>query len=196
MSSKDKNEKEKKNESGNENENDETLMSSKDDDGNENENEDDDETISQNEKNKIIKGKNDILHEIIDKSKSFEEHIKSFKKLEGLKGYWPYNDFGDKELKSKYFKIELADMANEIDKKLFIQIFGHTLIKLANKLINTTNKEENQIIVKNINKNKDKLFEQDDFCDYVIQPSDRCINLIDAIKLILDFNETIQLDLV
>ena len=30
----------------------------------------------------------------------------------------------------------------------------------------------------------------------MIQPSDQCINLIDAIKLILDFNETIQLDLV
>ena len=49
-------------------------------------------------------------------------------------------------------------MSNEIDKKLFKQIFGHTLIKLANKLINTTNKEENQIIVKNIEKSKDKPF--------------------------------------
>ena len=51
-------------------------------------------------------------------------------------------------------------MSNEIDKKLFKQIFGHTLETLANKLINTTNKEENQIIVKNINKNKDKIYEQ------------------------------------
>ena len=76
------------------------------------------------------------------------------KKLEGLKGYYPYNDYDDKELKSKYFKIELADMSNEIDEKLFEQIFGHTLIKLADKLINTTDKEENQIIVKNIEKNK------------------------------------------
>ena len=101
-------------------------------------------------KNKIIKGKNDNLDEIIDKSKSFEEQIKSLKKLEGLKGYWPYKDFGDKELKSKYFKIQLADMSNEIDKKLFEQIFGHTLIKLVDKLINTKNKKSNQIIVKNI----------------------------------------------
>ena len=38
-------------------------------------------------------------------------------------------------------------MSNKIDKKLFEQIFGHTLIKLAGKLINTTNKEENQITV-------------------------------------------------
>ena len=66
-------------------------------------------------------------------------------------------------------------MSNEIDKKLFKQIFGHTLETLANKLINTKNKEENQIIVKNINKNKEKLYEQnetDPFHDWVIQPSD------------------------
>ena len=52
-------------------------------------------------------------------------------------------------------------MPNEIDEKLFEQIFGHTLIKLADKLINTTNKKENQIIVKNIDKNKDKPLEID-----------------------------------
>ena len=79
--------------------------------------------------------------------------------------------------------------------KLFEQIFGHTLIKLADKLINTTNKEENQIIVKNIEKSKDKLLEMDDFGDWVIQPNDQCINLKDTIDLILDFNED-QLDLV
>ena len=45
-------------------------------------------------------------------------------------------------------------MSNEIDEKLFEQIFGHTLIKLADKLINKTNKEENQIIVKKIEKIK------------------------------------------
>ena len=81
-------------------------------------------------------------------------------------------------------------MSNEIDEKLFEQTFGHTLIKLVNKLINTTNKEENQKIIKNINKNKDKIYEQKRG-DWVIQPSDRRINLIHAIKLILDFNETI-----
>ena len=93
MSSKDKNEKE------NENENDETLMSSKNDNENENENKndktlmssneddddyddnDDDEIMSHNKKNEIIKGENDILDEIIDKSKSFEEQIKSLKRI-------------------------------------------------------------------------------------------------------------------
>ena len=37
------------------------------------------------------------------------------------------------------------------------KIFGHTLIKLADKLINTTDKEKNQIIVKNIKANKKNL---------------------------------------
>ena len=87
-------------------------------------------------------------------------------------------------------------MSNEIDKKLFEQIFCDTFIKLTDKLINTTDKEENQIIVKNVDKNKEKIFKQDEFYDWVIQPSDRRIDLIDSINLILNFNETIQLDLV
>ena len=36
--------------------------------------------MSQNKKNEIIKGKSDILDQIIDKSKSFEEQIKLLKK--------------------------------------------------------------------------------------------------------------------
>ena len=53
--------------------------------------------------------------------------------------------------------MKLGDMSNDIDEKLFEQIFGHKLIKLADKLINKINKEENQIIVKNIEKSK-KIF--------------------------------------
>ena len=83
-------------------------------------------------------------------------------------------------------------MSNEIDETLFEQMFDHTLIKLADKLINTTNKEENQIIVKNIEKNKDKLFEMDEFNDWVIQQSDQRINLKETIDLIQDFNEELN----
>ena len=43
-------------------------------------------------------------------------------------------------------------MSNEIDENLFEQIFDHKFETLANKLINTTDKEENQMIVKNIEK--------------------------------------------
>ena len=64
----------------------------------ENENEDDDETMSQNKKYEIIKDLNDNLDEIIDKSKSFEDQIKSIRKVKNLDNYY-VNDFGDKELK-------------------------------------------------------------------------------------------------
>ena len=87
-------------------------------------------------------------------------------------------------------------MSNEIDGKLFEQIFGHTLIKLTDKLINTTNKEENEMIVNNINKNYDKLFEMHEFSNWVIKPDSQRNNLLDTIDLILNFNKTIQLDLV
>ena len=59
-----------------------------DEDDYENEDEgenDDDETMDQNKK---IKDLNDILDEIIDKSKSFDKQIESLKNLKGLKGYY------------------------------------------------------------------------------------------------------------
>ena len=80
------------------------------------------------------------------------------------------NNFGDKELKFKTFKLKLAHLSNDVDENLFEQKFDHKF-ETANKLINTTNKEENQIIVKNTEKNKDKLFEMDEFYDFLIQPS-------------------------
>ena len=140
MWSKDENAKE--NEKEKENENDKTSMSSNDDNENKNEN---DKTV-------ITKKLNDDLDEIINKSKSFEDQIK----VENIIKYCHYEDYGDNELKFKYFKIEFAHLSNIIDEKLFEQITFETL---ANKLVNSTNKEENQIIVKNIEKNKDKLYE-------------------------------------
>ena len=111
---------------------DKTLKSESQEDKNEeNENENDYENEDEDDyydyenqnktidQNKIIKGLNDNLDEIIDKSKSFEEQIKSLKKRKDLEWFYPYNDFGDKELKSKYFRIELAKLSNDIDEKLF-----------------------------------------------------------------------------
>ena len=45
-------------------------------------------------------------------------------------------------------------------------------------------------------KNKNKFFEMDEFSDWVIKPNSQRINLLDTIDLILNFNKTIQLDLV
>ena len=83
-------------------------------------------------------------------------------------------------------------MSNEIDEKLFEQIFGHTLIKLTDKLINTTNKEENQITADSIKINKYKLLEMNEFSDWVIKPNRQRINLLDTIDLILNFNEKLN----
>ena len=111
----------------------------------------------------IIKKLNDYLDKIIDKSESFEDQINSIRKIKNLDDYYYVNDFGDKKLKFKIFKLKLAHLSNDIDENLFKQIFDHKFETLANKLINTTNKEENQIIVKIIEKNTDKLFEMDEF---------------------------------
>ena len=66
-------------------------------------------------------------------------------------------------------------------------------LKLADELINTTDKEENQIIVKNIEKNKDKLFKEEKTRPYnfVIQPQQR-VDLKYTIDFILDFNEELN----
>ena len=85
---------------------------------------------------------NNYFDKIIEKSKSFEENIKSLHKREDLERYYPDKDYDDKELKYKYFKIKLADMSNEINKKLFKQIFVHILIELADKLINNKHKRK------------------------------------------------------
>ena len=147
------------------------------------------ETINQNNNN--IKQLNNYLNKIIDKSKSFEDQIKLIRKVESLNEYYFINDYGDKELQFKIFKLKLAYLSNIIDKKIFKQIFGHTFETLANKLINATNKEENQIIVNNISKNKETIYEEDEtgpFYDYVIQSSNRRNNLIDTIKFFEKFN--------
>ena len=125
------------------------LMSSKHDNDNDNENDNDND----NDNDKTL---NDFFNKIIDKSNSFEEQIESIGKVENLDEYYFMDDYDDKELKFKIFKLKLAPLSNIIDKKIFEQIFGHTFETLADKLINTTSKEENQIIVNNINKNKKK----------------------------------------
>ena len=82
-------------------------------------------------------------------------------------------------------------MSNDIDEKLFQQIIGHTPLKLADKLINTTNKEENQIIVKNIDK-KHKIFKTYKFNNFLIRPYSQHTKLNESIDLILSFNEELN----
>ena len=103
-----------------------------------------------------------------------------------------YHD--NKELNIKIFKVKAAHILNDLDESLFKKIFCHTYAVLIDKLINTTNKEEYQIIINDIKKNKDKIYEQDDFNNFVIQPGYKRGDLLDAVKIIIDYNEVIKLD--
>ena len=70
-----------------------------------------------------IKELNDYLDEIIDKSKSFEDQIKSFKKVENLDEYYSINYFDYKELKSKIFKLKLEHLTKSyLNKYLVIHL--------------------------------------------------------------------------
>ena len=71
----------------------------------------------------------------------------------------------------KLFKLKFAHTFNDVDDNLFKEILGHTSVKLADKLINTTSKEENQMLINDIEKNKDKIFEQDEYGKFLIQLS-------------------------
>ena len=77
--------------------------------GNENgsEKEDENETMNQNNNN-IIKELNGSLDKIIDKSKPFEEQIKSIKIVKDLNEYYYISDYGNKELEFEIFKLKLT----------------------------------------------------------------------------------------
>ena len=68
------------------------------------------------------------------------------------------------------------------------KIFDHTFVALADKLLNTTNKEENKIIIADIKNNRDKIFEQDDFNQFVIKQGYKRGDLNNTVKMLLNFN--------
>ena len=78
---------------------------------------------------------------------------------------------------------------------MFKEVFGHAFAELVEKLVNTIDKkEENQIIIDDIENNKDKIFEQHKYSKFVIQPAHKLGDLIDAVKIILKINELLKSD--
>ena len=137
---------------------------------NDNDNDDDDDYDSDNEQYYEIRQINKILKNI-DEIKSFEDQIDIFKKLPCLYDYWPMNYCEDnKETNLRLFKLKFVHVFNDVDDNLFKEIFGLTSVKLADKLINITSKEENQMFINDIEINRDKIFEQDKYGKFVIQP--------------------------
>ena len=96
-----------------------------------------------------------------------------------------------KERNLTLFKLKLTHIFNDVDGNLFTEIFGLTSVKLADKLINVTSKKDNQMLIDHIEIKRDKIFEQV-YGQYVIQPPHKRTDLLDTVKVILEFNKTIQ----
>ena len=140
-----------KNESKNENENENVNV---------NENENENENKSDDEQYEIKQINNDF--EKIDETISFKDQIDILKEIPELNDYWYIEYYEDnKEINLRLFKLKLAHILNDVDDNLFKEIFGFTSVELADKLINTTSKEENQMLINDIETNRDKSFEQD-----------------------------------
>ena len=77
---------------------------------------------------------------------------------------------------------------------MFKEVFGHAFAELVEKLINTLDKkEENQIIIDDVENNSNKIIEQK-YSQFVIQPAYKRGDLKDAVKIILEINELLTSD--
>ena len=74
---------------------------------------------------------------------------------------------------------------------IYLKKFGLTSVELADKLINTTSKEENQMLIDHIEIKKNKLYEQE-YGKFVIQSPHKRTDLLDTVEVIQQFNKTIQ----
>ena len=176
------------NESDSENENENV---NKDENENENENESENESENENESDDEqyyeIKQINNNFKKI-DETKSFKDQIYILKEIPWLNGYWHMDYYeGNKEKNLRLFKLKFAHIFNDVYDNLFKEIFGFTSVKLADKLINTTSKEENQMLVNDIEINRDKIFEQVEFNKFVIKQAHKRGDLLDTVKVILRF---------
>ena len=129
--------------------------------------------------------------ETIDQTKSLEDQIELLKERgEFLNEYWYVGYYHDnKELNYKIFKAKAAYVLNDLDEQIFEKIFGHKFAALVDKLINTIDEEENQIIVDDIENNRDKIYKEYKFDESVIKQSG---NLLHAVQIILEINELLK----
>ena len=54
---------------------------------------------------------------------------------------------------------------------------------------------DNQMFINDIEINRDKIFEQDKYGKFVIQPTHKRSDLLNVLRVILRFNEVLSLDL-
>ena len=155
-------------------------------DENENENESDDEQYYE-----IKQINNDFKK--INETKSFKDQIDVLIEVPYLINYWDMHYYEDnKETNLRLFKLKFAHIFNDADDNLFKEIFGVTSVKLADKLVNVTSQKDNEVLIDHIEIKRDKMFEQDKYSRYVIQPSHKRTDLIDTVKVLLDFKKKFQ----
>ena len=153
------------------------------------ENEDDNLTNKDDNYYKIKKLNN--WFETIDQTKLLKEQIKLLKERgEFLDEYWYVRYCCDnKDLHYKIFQAKATYLLNELDKQLFEKVYGCNFTVLVEKLINTIDKkEENQIIIDDIENNKSKIFKEYKFDKDVSKHSG---DLDDAVKIILKINKVL-----
>ena len=185
-----------KNESKSDNESDyESDNENKNESVNENKNESENESENEYEsdnKQYYLKQLNNNFKKI-DETKSFKDQIEILIKIPDLDDFWCMHYYEDnKETNLRLFKLKLAHIFNDVDDNLFTEIFGLTSVELADKLINTTSKENNQMIIDHIEIKRDKIYEQDKYSQFVIQPAHKRDYLFDTVKVLLDLNKAIQ----
>ena len=88
--------------------------------------------------------------------------------------------------------MKLAHALNDVNDNLFKEIFGFTSVELVDTLINVTSKKDNQMLIDHIEIKMDKSYEQEKYSKFVIQPSHKRDDLLNTVKVILEFNKTIQ----
>ena len=158
---------------------------------NENENENVNENENENKQSYEIKQLSDWF-KTIDQTKSLEEQIKILKTKDFLDEYLYVGYYhGDKELNYKIFNEKAAHLQNDLDEQIFEKTFGYTFAALVNELINTIDKGQNQIIIDDIENNKNKIFGEYKFDKSVIK---QCGDLNDAVKIIPEIIELLTLD--
>ena len=170
------------------------------DSNNENENENENENVNENENENenerddgqyYLEQLNNNFKEI-DETKSFKDQIDILKEIPDLNDYWYIEYYEDnKDINFRLFQLKLAHILNDVDDNLFTKIFGLTSVELVGKLKNKTSKEENQMLIDLIETNKDRIYEQE-YSKFVIQPTHKRGDLVDTVKVTLDFNKTIQ----
>ena len=93
------------------------------------------------------------IFKMIDK-RSFEDQIDILKNIPWLNDYWHIEYYEDnKETNLRLFKLKLSHVLNDVYDDLFKEVFGLTSVELADKLINRTSKEENQMLINDVKTN-------------------------------------------